>query len=107
MERKDLHSVDVKIGCWIVETEDGVYCSAFTDTYFFSTKMEAIKDYGDAHLDARKSPKVQRIAAGVYLYTPKSCDGEGWLSSVQIVRVTGRNIEKIRELIRVQDSTDE
>ncbi len=91
------------IGKWIAIDEDGIWCSPFTDSYFFTTKKAIIKDISDAELDARKTPKIIRESEGVYIYKPKSCDTNTFSKEYTIIRLTKENVEKYEEQISEQE----
>ena len=65
----------ISVGSWVILCEDGIW--ACNDSYCYRTKKEAVIDISISTLDARKTPKVERIRKGEYYYYPKDCDYSG------------------------------
>lgn len=90
---------EIKPGCWVVFTIDGLRFRCFgAESFVFNTKKEAIADVGDAHLDGRKHRTVRRICAGRYEYDLPDCDDPTVRHCFSIIKVTARNLEEIKTL---------
>lgn len=88
----------MKIGEWVAICDDGLWVSCFDEKASFDTKREAIDDISNAKLDSRKTPKVKRLASGVYEYFPKDCDYGTFGESFIIEKITVDNIDQMKEL---------
>lgn len=84
----------MKVGEWVVTGGDGLWeSSSEADKWSFESKKEAIQTVSHAVMDARKEPKVKRLAKGHYKYHPKDCDYNKFIDVYQIVQLTGENLE--------------
>lgn len=97
-------TADLKPGRWIAYSESGMWYSIECGSYSFPTKRAVIEDIGGARLDARKTPRVYRIAAGRYEYYPKNCDDGTYGDGYMLVRLTAENISHFRKKISEYDA---
>lgn len=89
----------MKIGEWAVIAPDGLWESPLErDKWAFQSKKEAIDVVSHAVMDARKEPKVKRIAEGYYEYHPKDCDHNKFIDVYEIVKLTSENFDRYEEM---------
>lgn len=91
---------EIKPGCWVVITEDGLRGNGFSveESIVFNTKKEAIEDTACAFLDGRKHRTVRRISAGRYRYDLPDIDDRSERHFFLIVKVTEENLAEIKAL---------
>lgn len=89
----------MKVGEWVVCDDDGLWFGVF-DEYKVSypTKAAAIGDISAACLDVRKTPKVRRVRAGKYVYTPKDPDTNLFGEEYIVEKLTPENLVHFEQL---------
>ena len=86
----------LKIGDWIVLTEDGLWAM---DSYIFKSKKDAIEKVSFATLDSRKTPRVKKVKSGYYEYLPKDVDYGTYGDVYNIIRVTEDNLDYLQAFL--------
>lgn len=90
----------LEVGRWIAYEEGYMYYNPYEeDSFSFKTKREAIREVSDLKLDSRSTPKVKRVAPGVYEYSPKDVDTGQFRESICIERLTDENIDGFKEFL--------
>lgn len=90
----------LKPGAWIVLGEDNLISAIGEPQFSYTTKKEAVFDFGCRCLDARRTPKIKRVREGFYEYYVKDCDDGHDRAPVSIIKLTAENVEDYRNLLR-------
>lgn len=84
---------------WVVITEDGLWAIS---EYSFKTKRDAIFEVSSAKLDSRKTPRVEKLSSGSYMYFPKDIDDGTFGESYAIKKVTKTNRADLQSMLQEQ-----
>ncbi|MBQ3011410.1 MAG: hypothetical protein IJA20_02180 [Methanocorpusculum sp.] len=95
----------LKSGRWIVLGEDNIIPAVGGPQFSYTTKKDAIFDFGCRCLDARRIPKVKKLRDGVYEYYVKDCDDGHDKSPVSIIKLTNKNLGEYQDMLRLDLET--
>lgn len=90
--------MDLKIGAWVVLSEDGLWWDPFNGEAAFARKSDAVSAVSNAMMDARRTPLIERLGPQNYMYHIKNCDSGKFDREYQILKVTKENFDELEKL---------